>query len=190
MAEDEDLGRGDEEEDGEGGKKTGGKRLLLIIVLLILLLGGAGAGVFFSGILGGDEGGEEHAEETAHEGEEGGKTTVVEPRYDKDGNLITGPIYYEMPEFLVNLSTTGKKVSFLKMKVTLELESPEAVVALDANKPRVQDVFNTYLRELRADDLSGSAGIYRLREELLARVNQAIHPQQVKDILFSQIIVQ
>lgn len=210
MAIDNDAADSDAE-NGEEGKKTGGKRLLLIIVLLVLLLGGAGAGAYFGGLLGGGgEGGEEeeHAaeeESDAHGGGhggghgEGGETAATgqplldehgKPKLDEHGNPMMGPLYYEMPEFLVNLSTTGKKVSFLKMKVTLEVENAAVVAALDANKPRVQDAFNTYLRELRASDLSGSAGIYRLREELLTRVNQAIHPQQVKDILFSQIIVQ
>jgi len=61
---------------------------------------------------------------------------------------------------------------------------------MEANKPRIVDTFNTYLRELRTSDLSGSAGIYRLREELMARLNKTVEPGIVKDILFSEIIVQ
>jgi flagellar FliL protein len=183
----------DNDDDDDDGKSVGGKKILLFIVLAILLLGGIGAGLYFSGMLGGGEATEEKAEApaaapaaTTH-GASGGASA---PQYDAEGNLIGGPVYYEMPEFLVNLSTTGKKASFLKMKVTLELPGPEAIAVIDANKPRLQDVFNTYLRELRASDLSGSAGIYRLREELLMRVNTAIQPNKVNDILFSEIIVQ
>lgn len=178
----------DEDLDEEEGKSVGGKKKLFIIILLVLFLAGAGAGVYFSGILGsGDAVVEEEVAEKPKDGE--GKAAEG-PVYDEQGNLIGAPVYYELPEFLVNLSTTGKKVSFLKMKVTLELEGEEALPMMDANRPRIQDVFNTYLRELRASDLSGSAGIYRLREELLTRVNKAVHPQQVNDILFSEIIVQ
>jgi flagellar FliL protein len=61
---------------------------------------------------------------------------------------------------------------------------------MDANKPRIQDTFNTYLRELRPADIQGSEGIYRLRSELLARMNSTIEEGAVKDILFGEIIVQ
>ena len=56
--------------------------------------------------------------------------------------------------------------------------------------PRIIDNFQVYLRELRVEDLRGSAGIYRLREELLARVNNAVHPTKVKDVLFKDMLVQ
>ncbi len=180
MAEDEDLGP--EDEDGEEGQTKGKKKLLIIIILAVLLLGGGAAGAYFAGLLGGGEETHDVAEEsdapppTLEEGEE--------------GQLANLPIYYELPEFLVNLSTTGRKVSFLKMEVTLELRDQAAIPVIDANKPRIMDTFNTYLRELRTSDLSGSAGIYRLREELMARVNKTVEPGIVKDVLFSEIIVQ
>ena len=101
------------------------------------------------------------------------------------------PVYYDIPEFLVDLNTADKrKSSFLKMKVAVELSSQEDVLTLEAYMPRVRDNFITYLRELRASDLSGSAGLYRLREELLLRINQAIAPATVNNILFKEIIVQ
>jgi flagellar FliL protein len=56
--------------------------------------------------------------------------------------------------------------------------------------PRVSDVFQTYLRELRAGDLSGSAGLFRLKEELTRRVNVAVAPQQVSAVLFKEIMIQ
>jgi len=70
------------------------------------------------------------------------------------------------------------------------LKDKAAVEAVKANKPRIVDVFNTYLRELRPADVQGSAGIYRLREELMTRINGTVEEGLVKDILFSEIIVQ
>ena len=78
----------------------------------------------------------------------------------------------------------------MKMSVTLELRDQAAVATMDANKPRVVDAFNTYLRELRPADIRGSAGIYRLRGELMSRLNRTIQDGIVKDILFGEIIVQ
>ena len=59
-----------------------------------------------------------------------------------------------------------------------------------ALRPRIIDHFQVYLRELRVEDLRGSAGIYRLREELLARVNAAVKPTKVENVLFREVLVQ
>ncbi|MFQ5467950.1 MAG: flagellar basal body-associated FliL family protein, partial [Kiloniellaceae bacterium] len=47
-----------------------------------------------------------------------------------------------------------------------------------------------YLRELRIQDLQGSAGLQRLREELLLRVATAAYPAQVRDVLFREMLIQ
>lgn len=181
----------DDNTEGEAAPRKG-KRLILIIVLLLALLGAAGAGLYFAGMLpiGGsaseEVAAEEEEAEVAEEGhgeEEGGEGHGKEAK-------ATGPVFYEMPEFLINLNTGGKGTSFLKMKISLELPSEEMVVKVQAIEPRIVDSLNTYLREMRASDLSGSAGLYRLREELLMRINKALHPQQVNDVLFKEIIVQ
>jgi flagellar FliL protein len=56
--------------------------------------------------------------------------------------------------------------------------------------PRLMDAFQTYLRELRASDLDGSAGLYRLKEELTRRVNNAIAPARINAVLFKEVVVQ
>jgi flagellar FliL protein len=93
---------------------------------------------------------------------------------------------------LVNLQTDGTKTSFIKMAVSLELtdKSPVTTERVTAMMPRVIDNFQVYMRELRLDDLNGSAGMFRLKEELLRRVNIAVQPVQVKDILFRELLVQ
>jgi len=99
--------------------------------------------------------------------------------------------YYNLPEFLVNLDTGSKQTSFIKMKVTLECPSEgDSPDAIESSMPRIIDKFNTYLRLLRTSDISGSAGLYRLREELLLQVNKEIYPAKVNDVLFQEIIVQ
>lgn len=162
----------DNDDDLAGGRPVKGKKKLVIIVAVVLLL--AGAGLVFSGVLGGGK---------------KEKPKEEEPKAAAEA-LVNKPAYYDLPEFLVNLSTGSGKTSFLKMAVTLELKNQASVAVVDANKPRILDAFNTYLRELRPSDLSGSAGIYRLREELIARINSTVEEGLVKDILFSEIIVQ
>lgn len=180
----------DEEDDGEGGGVTGKKKLIIIAAAVVVLLLVAGGAAFFF-----MSGGEEHAEETEHATEESASEhgTLAESG-ENAANAARGPkmpVYYDVPEFLVDLSSSDRgKSSFLKMKVAIELSSPEDVKILEAYMPRVRDNFITYLRELRASDLSGSAGLYRLREELMLRINQAIAPAKVNNILFKEIIVQ
>lgn len=146
-----------------------GKKLILFVVLPLLLLSGGGGAAYFFGLLDPYLGlveQEEHAEEA-------------------------GPgVYYELPEMLVNLNSAGKKANFLKILVSLELENAAAVPEVEAVLPRIVDSFQVYLRELRIDDLRGSAGLYRLREELLLRVNAAVEPVMVKDVLFKEMLVQ
>ncbi len=176
---DEDVQNEDEAapDDGEDGKKKkkklSGKKIVLLGVLPLLLIGGGGAGVMFSGVLGGEE--EEVVEEE-----------VAEEGSEERLNVV----FYDLPEMLVNLNSDGRQSSFLKIQVSLELDGPEAVPTIEAVLPRIVDNFQVYLRELRPDELSGTKGMLRLKEELLVRVNSAVEPMKVYDILFKEILVQ
>jgi flagellar FliL protein len=99
-------------------------------------------------------------------------------------------VYYNLPEMVVNLSSQDKRAQYLKLKVSLEARDQLVLDALIPIMPRVLDMFQLYLRELRSNDLKGSAGIYRLKEELLRRINLEIHPHQISRVLFNEIIVQ
>lgn len=156
---------GDDEGEPTRKKKLSGKRLTLFVILPLLLFGGGGAGAYFSGLLGLGEG-----EEIEH--------------------VAKAAFYYDLPEMLVNLNSGGKRNNFLRLRVSLEIEDAEAVEQLDLVLPRIIDNFQVYLRELRLDDLSGSAGLFRLKEELLVRVNMAVKPVRINDVLFKEMIVQ
>jgi flagellar FliL protein len=101
------------------------------------------------------------------------------------------PVFVDVPEMLVNLvGAPGERVQYLKVKVVLEVKEEKQIEAIKPTMPRVTDIFQTYLRELRATDLSGSAGLFRLKEELTKRVNAAVSPIQVSAVLFKEIVVQ
>jgi len=100
-------------------------------------------------------------------------------------------VFVDLPEVLVNLSNTGSdRTQYLKVKVVLELPDALLMQQIQPIMPRIMDTFQTYLRELRPTDLDGSAGLYRLKEELTRRVNVAIAPNKVNAVLFKEIIVQ
>ena len=172
-------------EGGEEEESSGKKKLLLVLVPLILLIGG-GAGLYFSGVLGGE------SEEQTVEGEHGedGEEVAAEGEHGEDGAEAASIHFLPIPDIIVNLSSKKGKPRFLRLSVQLELENEADKAAVEAVMPRVIDQFQTYLRELRVEDLQGSAGIYRLQMELLFRVNNAAHPVEVKDVLFQEILIQ
>jgi flagellar protein FliL len=101
------------------------------------------------------------------------------------------PSYVEVPDMLVNLvGLPGERVQYLKVKIVLEVKEEKQIEAIKPTLPRVTDIFQTYLRELRASDLNGSAGLFRLKEELTRRVNTAVSPNQVTAVLFKEVVVQ
>ena len=157
------------------GKKSGRKRLILFIVLPVLLLAGTAAGLYFSGVaqvlLGTKK-------------EEAKADAAPAPPPVKEA------VFYDLPDMLVNLNTGGKRTNFLKISVSLQLDNKEDLPKVQSIQPRVIDTFQSYLRELRLDDLRGSAGLYRLREELLLRVNAALSPAKIDDVLFRELLVQ
>ena len=83
----------------------------------------------------------------------------------------------------------GDRTQYLKVKIVLELPD-EAVRRRSSRSCRGFDTFQTYLRELRPTDLDGSAGLYRLKEELTRRVNASIAPNRINAVLFKEIVVQ
>jgi flagellar FliL protein len=100
------------------------------------------------------------------------------------------PVFHDLPEILANLNVPGRRPSYVRLRAKLELSRPEDAVAVQAAMPRLVDLFQTYLREMRPEELRGSAGTHRLREELIARASLAAAPARVADVLFVELLVQ
>jgi flagellar protein FliL len=145
-----------------------GKLKLIIAVVVVLAIAGGGATWFFF---------------MRHHGEEGHMEAAAPPPKP--------PSYVEVPDMLVNLiGLPGERVQYLKVKIVLEVKEEKQVEAIKPSLPRVTDIFQTYLRELRPGDLNGSAGLFRLKEDLTRRVNAALSPNQVSAVLFKEVVVQ
>jgi len=101
------------------------------------------------------------------------------------------PSFVDVPELMVNLvGSPGERVQYLKVKLVLEVKDEKLIEAIKPSMPRVTDIFQSYLRELRPSDLNGSAGLFRLKEELTKRVNVAVAPNQIGAVLFKEVVVQ
>lgn len=184
---------GDDGFEEESKSRGGGRRKMLLIILPLLLVIGGIAGAYFTGVLdpvmnmatggGGDHGGDAHGGDGGDDGHGGGGD-------GHGGGALGGTVFYDLPEMVVDLNTGGRKSHFLKVRVSLELASQEDVAHVESVMPRVIDNFQVFLRELRVEDLQGAAGIYRVREELLRRVGNAVRPARVNAVLFKEMLVQ
>lgn len=166
-----------------GSAPQKGRRKKIILLALPALLAAIGAGLWFGGILPPLFGkGVNHAEGELH-----GKVGDLKPEAEAKAKI---PIFVEIPDLIANLNVGQRRSSFIKLKARIELgrveDQPMAVAAM----PRLQDLFTTYLREMRPEELRGAAGTYRLREELIARANIAMAPGRVVDVLFSEMLIQ
>lgn len=159
------------EDDAEGEEREPAQKklplkLVIIAATALLVLGGGGTGayVFF-----------------------GGK----KPVQASTSAIPKPPVFLDLPDTLVNLANAGAdRAQYLKVKIVLELPDQVMVQQVQPFLPRVMDAFQTYLRELRPTDLDGSAGLYRLKEELTRRVNASIAPSRINAVLFKEIVVQ
>ena len=166
MAENEAEG-GTAAEGAEAAPPKNKLKLIIMAVGLLAVLGGGAATWFFFFRHGDDE---HHAE------------AAPPPK---------PPAFVEVPDMMVNLAgAPGERVQYLKLKIVLELKEEKQIEAIKPTMPRVTDIFQTYVRELRPSDLNGSAGIFRLKEELTKRVNAAVAPVHVSAVLFKEVVVQ
>jgi flagellar FliL protein len=146
--------------------------LIILGVVLLLILGGGGAALYFLVLA--------KPEEPAKTATAGSQIPATPPE-------VT---YFEIPDLIVNIQSADGNPVYLKLTLSLELDSPEVKAGIQVLLPRIVDQYQGYLRELRPDDLKGSAGIMRVKEELLRRTNVAAAPYHVRDVLLKEMIIQ
>lgn len=170
---DDDRDDSAEGEQPEASKKRFGKKFLLIAggggLALVLALGAGAYFFLFSG----------------------GSSSATKTASAQGVPLVAPQIaYYDIPDIVVNIQSADGSPAYLKLSVSLELDNAEEKPGIQTLMPRVVDQFQGYLRELRVDDLHGSAGVVRLKEELLRRINVAAAPFPVRDVLLKEMIIQ
>jgi flagellar FliL protein len=159
--------------EGDAPKKGFGKKFLMIAgagaLVLVLAIGAGVYFLFFSG-------------SSADKPKMAGNVAIP---------LVPPQVaFYDMPVIVVNIQSSDPTPAYLKLSVSLELAAPEEKQGIQVLMPRIVDQFQSYLRELRIDDLHGSAGVLRVKEELLRRINVAAAPYPVRDVLLKEMIVQ
>lgn len=160
-------------EDVGPSKKKGRKLLLLILPLLLVLAGGVAAYMMGMVPLPGD---------TAAEA-----ATVEDLEKEVDPNDI---VFVTLPDLLVNLNVTGNRLRFLKFAAALEVIDQEAADQVTKLTPRITDNIHAYLRAIEVEELGGPDAVYRVKRDLLARVNQVVRPLRVRDVLIKEMLIQ
>jgi flagellar FliL protein len=160
---------------GEAPTKKGINKLFIIVgaAAAVVLIGGAG--LFFMMSSGsGDAASDAYGAAGAEHGEVAALDTFI----------------FNLEPMMVNLQSQDGQQNYMKLTVALEVANEETMTTIQPRLAKVVDAFQVYMRELRKSDLEGSAGVYRLKEELLRRVNLAVYPARIESILFKEILVQ
>ncbi len=191
--------------EGEDGAAPAKKKLPLLFIVVpaaLVVLGGGGGAAFFM-----MQPKPAAAEDGGHgaEKKDGGHGKKAEKKGGGHGAAASGPAdaslgviaegpdgvtFFTLPDMVVNIQAPDGRPTFLKLKLTLETRDAHVAEQLQAEMPRMQDMFQGFLRELRPEDLAGSTGTFQLRAEILRRVNLIAAPGKVDAVLIEEMLVQ
>ncbi len=173
----------DEEKNEEKKEKKSGSNLVLIIIviLLVLILVGGGLAAYF--LL------SDNSEDQPAKQQQPQSKQIKKSKVSRNSDLLEiGPIY-PLDQFIVNLLSEGGS-RFLKVKMDLELSGPELTAELDKKKPLIRDIVIRTLSSKTFQEVSTNRGKEKLKDELVDRINAVLADGQVKNIFFTEFVVQ
>ena len=188
---------GAEGAEGEGAPRKKKKLPIMLIAIVagVFVLGGGGAGAFFmmqpkspADAAADAAKAKKDKKKKDEKGGEGAKKDDKNAPVIRDGP--DGVTFYTLPDQVVNIQSADGKPTFLKLKLTFEMKDADTAEALTDNTPRLEDMFTSFLRELRPEDLSGSQGSYELKAEIQRRVNLILAPRKVDGVLIEEMLIQ
>lgn len=169
------------ETDAAAAPPGGAKKKKLIIIgaaaAVLLLGGGGGAWMLMSG-------------NSSPEDAQADEAAAADKAAEESEADAKPPAFVDAPEMIVNLRSPDGAPRFLKLHVMLVPANAEAEAQIKERLPLILDSFQPYLRELRPQDLAGSAAVFRIKEELRLRATDVVGPGKVKDILIQDMIQQ
>lgn len=153
--------------------KKGGKMGMILGLVLAIAAGGGGFFATYSGIL--------------SLGESESSSTDAEDNVEPEKQLAKN-VFLPLDPVLVNIRSSSK-FSILRFLAQLEI-APEYQADIEAIKPRVIDVMNTYLNALEAKSFEDPIAMIKLRAQLLRRIQIVTGEGRVKDLLIMEFILQ
>jgi len=175
------------EEGAEAAKPAAPKSKKKLIIIgaaagVLLLGGGGGAAMMLSG-------GSAKAE-TAAEGGHEEVSNAAEGESGGHGGEGASEAFVDVPAMVVNLRSPDGASRFLKLHFMIVPGAKGTSDGIKENLPLILDAYQPFLRELRPEDLAGSAAVFRIKEEMLVRATDVAGPGVVKDILIQDLVQQ
>lgn len=189
--------------EGDAPKKKKLPLLFIIAPIALLVLGGGGGAAFFlmqpkagaaasADAHGAEKKGGGHGkkdEKKGGGGHGGGAEGEADPSLGKISEGPDGVTFYTLPDMTANVQAADGRPTFVKLKLTLEMQDAAVAEHLQTEAPRMRDMFQGFLRELRPEEMQGSAATFQLKAELLRRVNLIAAPGKVDAVLIEEMLV-
>jgi flagellar FliL protein len=96
---------------------------------------------------------------------------------------------YAMDTFVVNLNDPGGK-RYLKTNIELEYVSETLTEELTRRLPQLRDLILLLLSSKSLDDIQSVDGKIALRRELIQRINQTLTSGKIRNLYFTQFVIQ
>jgi flagellar FliL protein len=163
--------------DGQGGKKFDiGK--ILFPLFLVVNLGGVGAGAFLT-----------YQATLGYEPPALREPAAMEELEEvRAGEEFPESVLYTMPSFTVNLD--GQPRRLIRLELTFEMLDKESFEEIVRNSPVVRDVIVKILNRKTFDDIESIQGKLFLKDQIAVALNQTMKSGVIKDIHFSELLVQ
>jgi flagellar FliL protein len=159
----------------EAPVKKGSKQMILIGAAALVLVAGAAAGGFLAGAKGSSEA-----------APSGVAMASEAPAAVSDGAV--GPLV-NLDAFIVNiLDEEGTR--YLKASITLEMTNSAAASEIEERLPQIKDSILLLVGNKTYTEISDLQGKLQLRAELIARVNTLLQKGKIKNIFFTDFVVQ
>ncbi len=163
-----------EETKGQEQQKGGKKKLIILLVLVLLLLGGGAAAYKFL---------------VLDKQKEQEKDKKAEKIVDEIKNVEDVGVQFEVGTFIVNLQDKDAD-RYLKVTIVLDVQDEKIKAELEKRLPQVKDAITTLLFTKSSNDLRTPEGIEELKEEILKRVNAILPIGGVKNVYFTDFVIQ
>ncbi|GER93976.1 hypothetical protein A45J_1734 [hot springs metagenome] len=93
----------------------------------------------------------------------------------------------QLDPFITNIGS-GKR--FLKFSISIELSTPAMAEKAKAKTGMIRDAIIMLITSKTPDDVSSSEGKQQLKDELVTRLNQILGEDSIKNIYFTDFVMQ
>jgi flagellar protein FliL len=98
-------------------------------------------------------------------------------------------LMFSMDPFVVNLNESGGK-RYLKSKIEIEYTGDPVRTELTGRLPQLRDVILVHLSSKTMEEIQSVDGKIELKNALIQRINQVLKQGKVRNLYFTQFVIQ